>query len=258
MKPVLGLTHHWSRKVNQVNCAKMADKRRTSLFASVAAILAVVGAGAAAHAAPTRVEEALTVSEVPELRGYLGERWEANRSNNLMQFDIDQYVRLVEERTHRDWWWAGEQDGKWLESAVLSSAHSNPELRVKAKSVLDRIIASQEPNGYVGVTSKEVRSRNKPLHGMDPYEDYFRLHGLLAAWEQWGVRKFGDYLVNTIGPGKAEFWPSDLRPLENKGKVLTGQSAIAGHAVHYSWEETLLADPVLRLALDTGDKKYVK
>lgn len=218
-----------------------------------------------AHAAPTRVQQALTVNEVPELRGYVGERWEANRGRYLHDFAIEHYVRLVEQRTHEAWWWLGEQDGKWLESAVLSSAHSDPELREKAKEILDRIIASQEPGGYVGVTSQAYREKHKvPLRGMDAYELYFKLHGLIAAWEQWGDRraldsaaKLGDYLVNHIAPGKAEFWPSDLRPPANREKVLTGESAIAGHAVHYSLEGTMLIDPMLRLALATDDERYL-
>ena len=214
-------------------------------------------------ATPSRVQQTLTVNEVPELRGYLGQRWEANRSGSLHRFDIDHYVGLVEQRTHRDWWWAGEQDGKWLESAVLSSANSDRALRARAKAVLDRLIDSQEPSGYLGVTPSDVRTAEKPLRGMDPYEDYFRLHALITAYEQWGdeqaltaARRFGDYLVEHIGPGKAEFWPSDLRPPENRGKTLQGGSDIAGHAVHYGWEGTLLIDPMLRLALATGDRRY--
>lgn len=213
--------------------------------------------------ARSRVQQTLTVSEVPELRGYLGDRWEANRRGSLHGFDIDHYVGLVEQRTHRDWWWAGEQDGKWLESAVLSSANSDLALREKAKDVLDRLIASQEPSGYLGITAPELRTPGTPLRGMDPYEDYFRLHALITAYEQWGneealaaARKFGDYLVEHIGPGQAEFWPSDLRPPENREKTLQGGSRIAGHAVHYSWEGTLLIDPMLRLALATGDRRY--
>ncbi|MCB1131075.1 MAG: glycoside hydrolase family 127 protein, partial [Verrucomicrobiae bacterium] len=227
---------------------------------------ALLGVGlSVATAAPTRVQQPLTVNEVPALRGYVGERWEANRAHYLHDFDIDHYVRLVEARSHRDWWWLGEQDGKWLESAVLSSAHSDPELRKKAKEMLDRIIASQEPGGYVGVTSKAFREERKvPLRGMDAYELYFKLHGLIAAWEQWGdqraldsAAKLGDYFVSTIAPGKAEFWPSDLRPPANHEKTLTGESAIAGHSVHYSLEGTMLIDPMLRLALATKDKRYL-
>lgn len=227
-----------------------------------ACLFAAAGA-VAAFAVPTRVQWPLTVNEVPELGGYFGERWQANRAVYLHQFDIEKYLRLVERREHRDWWWAGEQDGKWLESAVLSSAHSDEALRRKARSVLERVIVSQEPDGYVGVTARDVRSPEKPLRGMDPYELYFKLHALITAHEQWGdtaaiasARRLADYFVNTIGPGKAEFWPGEFRPPENHEKVLRGQSAIAGHAVHYSWEGTLLIDPMLRLAQITGDRGY--
>ncbi|WP_145247330.1 beta-L-arabinofuranosidase domain-containing protein [Aeoliella mucimassa] len=220
--------------------------------------------GIYAHSAePSRVQETLTVNEVPELRGYLGERWEANRRGSLHQFDIDRYTKLVEQRTHREWWWAGEQDGKWLESAVLSSANSDPALRAQAKAILDRLIDSQEPSGYLGITPQDIRTAQQPLRGMDPYEDYFRLHALITAYEQWGdeqaltaARRFGDYLLGHIGPGKAEFWPSDLRPPANEKRTLEGFTKIAGHAVHYSWEGTLLIDPMLRLALATGDERY--
>lgn len=254
MKQRLHLTPAWS------------GIRSSSIWKNVFSMMFgfVLSALTLAHADIYRNQYPLTVNEVPELRGYLDERWEANRANNLEPFDIDRYVRMAEERKHREWWWIGEQSGKWLESAVLSSAHSDPQLRAKAKSVLDRLIASQEPGGYLGITSKEVRSSGKPLRGMDPYELYFMLHGLIAAWEQWGdkgaldsARKLGDYFVANIGPGKAEFWPGELRPPQNKNKTLTGQSSIAGHSVHYSWEGTLLIDPMLRLAQVTKDARYV-
>src|SRR3712207_7236350 len=102
---------------------------------------------------------------------------------------------------------------------------------------LSRVIASQEPDGYVGITPKDFRPPDKPLRGMDPYELYFKFHALIPAYEQWrdtdaleAARHLGDYFVATIGPGKAEFWPSALRPPENRNAVLAGQSDIAGHA----------------------------
>lgn len=213
----------------------------------------------------SRVQQPLTVKEVTELRGYLGERWQSNRVGSLHRFDIENYVRMVEARTNRAWWWIGEQDGKWLESAILSSARSDSELRAKASLMLDRVIASQEPDGYVGITAKAVRTPQQPLRGMDPYELYFTLHAFVTAYEQWGdnnalnaARKLADYFVANIGPGKAEFWPGELRPPENRGKQLTGQSKIAGHSVHYGWEGTLLIDPMLRLSLATGDRRYAE
>ena len=46
----------------------------------------------------SRVQQRLTVNEVAELRGYLGERWQANRVGYIEGFDIEKYVRLVEEK----------------------------------------------------------------------------------------------------------------------------------------------------------------
>jgi hypothetical protein len=111
------------------------------------------------------------------------------------------------------------------------------------------------------------------------------LHGLLTAWEVLGdptaleaAKKLGSYYVDHIGPGKAEFWPSTLRPPENRNTIIVGQytwvppgtrkaaqaetdmfgrSEIAGHGAHYGWEGTLIVDPILRLYQATGDRRYL-
>lgn len=228
-----------------------------------------------------RVEHPLNVGDVHDFGGFIGERMQANKDGYLKPFNIDAQVKIIEERQHRAWWWVGEQAGKWLESAVIVSRQTgDAELEKKARETLRRMIASQEADGYLGVTPKDVRTPEKPLRGMDPYELYFTLHGLLTAYEQWGdkpaleaARKLGDYFVKYIGPGKAEFWPSPLRPPENVRTIITAQHAwvpegtktaakltnlseIAGHTAHYGWEGTLLIDPMLRLAKVSGEKKY--
>ena len=233
------------------------------------------------HFPPGRVEQPLNVGDVHEFGGFIGGRMLANKDGYLKPFDIDAQVKLIEIRQHRAWWWAGEQAGKWLESAVIVSRQTgDAELEAKAREVLRRMIASQEPDGYLGITPKDVRTPEKPLRGMDPYELYFTLHGLITAYEQWGdaaalaaAKKLGDYFIATIGPGKAEFWPSPLRPPENLRTLITAQHAwvpegtktaaiqtnlseIAGHTAHYGWEGTLLNDPMLRLAKISGDQKY--
>lgn len=232
---------------------------------------------------PARVEQPLNVGDVHDFGGFVGGRMQANKDGYLKKFDIDAQVRLIEERKHRDWWWIGEQAGKWLESAVIVSRQTgDAELEKQAREVLRRMIASQDSDGYLGVTPKEVRTPEKPLRGMDPYELYFTLHGLLTAYEQWGdraaleaARKLGDYFVAHIGPGRAEFWPSSLRPPENVRTQITAQHAwlpegtrkaarftdhseIAGHTAHYGWEGTLLIDPMLRLAKISGDARYTE
>ena len=213
-----------------------------------------------------RVQHPVSIDSINEIDGFIGDRIHANVQHYLKPFDIEWHVKAVEKRTHRAWSWViGEQPGKWLESVALNAAWmKDKQLRDQAEVMLDRIIKSQEPSGYVGVTDSAVRTDQKPLRGMDPYELYFLMHGLLTAAEQWNdadalqsARRLGDYFESKIGPGKAEFWPSDLRYPKNVHKHVGGQSAIAGHGVHYSWEGTLLIDPMLRLYELTNDKKYL-
>lgn len=213
-----------------------------------------------------RVERPIGLSSFEWIGGFAGGRIAANVTNYLKPFDIDSYVGMVEQKTHRAWWWIGEQPAKWLESAVLNSAWMGDEtLLEKAREVLGRIAGAREGSGYVGITDPAVRTEAQPLRGMEAYELYFMLHGLCTAHEEWAsraaletARGLGDYLVATIGPGKAEFWPGEVRPPENKGSYVGGESRIAGHGVHYSLEGTLLIDPMLRLYEQTGERKYLE
>jgi DUF1680 family protein len=166
-----------------------------------------------------RVENPIPIDSFDRIGGFIGQRIAANVDNYIKRFDIERYVQAVERRDQRDWSWVvGEQPGKWLESAALNAAWMNdPALRQSAASALRRLARSQEASGYLGVTAPDVRTPAKPLRGMDPYELYFMMHGLLTAAEEWNdeealqtARRLGDYFESTIGPGKAEFWPSDL------------------------------------------------
>src|SRR4051794_15208089 len=211
------------------------------------------------------VEAPLPTASVREIGGFVGQRFRANKDGYLKVFDIDRYTRMVGAKTYRDWWFIGEQPGKWLESAALTSRVSGDKaLEEQARRILARLVAAQEPGGYLGISDPAVRTDQAPLRGMEPYELYFTLHGLLTASETWddadalhAACALGDYLVEHIGPGKAEFWPGPSRPPENRGKTLTGHSEIAGHSVHYGWEGTLLIDPMLRLYQKTGATRYL-
>lgn len=70
-------------------------------------------------------------------------------------------------------WTKAEQHGKWIESAYLSAIQRNDKaLLDKARTMLKRIVDSQEESGYVGATSKNYRSDERPVRGMDAYELY--------------------------------------------------------------------------------------
>jgi DUF1680 family protein len=214
------------------------------------------------------LESELPVRDIDSIGGFAGDRIRKNKDNYLEKFPIDNYIQLIETRNYTDWdWRKGEQPGKWLEASMLTASRTEDKaLQEKARSLYDRVLKSQEADGYVGITSPSVRTPAKPLRGMDAYELYFLLHALLTGYEQWqdpkgldAARKLGDYFLRYIGPGKAGFWPSDARPPDNMGKTLKGtqHSDIAGHSIHYSWEGTLLIDPMMRLYELSGDKRYL-
>ena len=212
-------------------------------------------------------EEAIAPTAVTDIGGFEGNRIDKNQQNYLHTFPIDKYAGLMETRNFTGWdWRQGEQPGKWLESAIITAARTHDiALEKEARSMYERLLKSQAPDGYIGITSQTVRTPEKPLGGMDAYELYFLEHALLTAYEIWkdptalqAAKKLGDYFLRYIGPGKAEFWPSPIHDPENKGKTLKGtmHSDIAGHSIHYSWEGTLLIDPLMRLYQLSADKRY--
>ncbi|MFD2099043.1 beta-L-arabinofuranosidase domain-containing protein [Flagellimonas iocasae] len=212
------------------------------------------------------LEKPVPIASVNDIEGFFGDRIALNRDVYLKDFPIDEYVDFVVSRQHTEWnWTKAEQHGKWVESAYLSAIQSgDEELLAKAKAVLKRIIDSQEEEGYVGATAKSFRTPERPVRGMDAYELYFVFHAFLTVYEETNnqealtaAEKLADYYLKYFGPGKLEFWPSDLRYPENKGKEVKGTSEFAGHSVHYSWEGTLLCDPIARLYELTGKKKYL-
>ncbi len=241
-------------------------RRRTLIFALLSSCLTGFVAIAQTHDKVGLLEKPVPVSSVKNISGFFGHRMEVNRDVYLKNFPIDKYVDFVVNRQHTAWdWTKAEQHGKWIESAYLSAIEGNDkDLLAKAKSELYRIIDSQEESGYLGATAKSFRSDVKPIRGMDPYELYFVFHAFITVYEETGdmkaltaAEKLADYFLKYFGPGKLEFWPSNLREPENKHKILNGHSEFAGHSVHYAWEGTLLCDPVARLYEVTGKKKYL-
>lgn len=212
-------------------------------------------------------EQPVKIQDVSDIKGFIGSRMALNRNVYLKNFPIDYYVDWIVDRQQTEWdWTRAEQHGKWIESAYLSAIESGDrELLEKASKELYRIIDSQEPNGYIGATAKSYRSDKRPIRGMDPYELYFFFHALETVYEETGdktaltsAEKLADYFLRYFGPGRLEFWPSKtLHSPENRHKTLDGHSDFAGHSVHYSWEGTLLCDPIARLYSITGKKKYL-
>lgn len=229
------------------------SRRRFGLSATAALpLFQATPQAAASTTLPSAVQRAVRPADVSEPAGFLGERMLAN-SRYLAGFDIASFLAMFERKNYRDWFWIGEQPGKWLEASVYAAAtcrHSG--LEEKAHSALARLAAAQDRDGYLGVTDPAVRTPRHPMRGMDPYEAYYTLHGLLTAAQEWNsapARRaaigFGDFFLANVHAGGPEFW------------ALPKAITIAGHEVHFGLEGSLLIDPVMRLYQLTGDKRYL-
>jgi len=236
-------------------------------FALVAA-RAEISAGAAAGATTAPLTGPIN-PEVPLIEapvapgavivgdGFLKQRLAINDELWLRHFDIDKYVKMVEQPKYREWFWLGEQPGKWLEAAILTSATTHDDqLREEARTVLERLEAAQQADGYLGVTDTAYRTTTRPVRGMDAYEGYFTLHALISASQQLNdpaalaaAKKFGDFWLANFGPGKNEF---------SGKRVQLNHTLLAGHSVHFGLEGTLLIDPIMRLYEVTGDPRYLR
>jgi len=189
--------------------------------------------------------------------GFLGQRFHANREKRLKDpLLAEEFIRLHERKTHTffgwtrtydDWFWMGEQIGKWLDaSAYAALIADDHELLTRVYESLERLAKSQEEEGYLGITPRFHRN---PVRGMELYEMYYVLHGLLVCADLLEsqvaletARRLGDYIIRTWGPDPRQF-------------PLAGRFPGNGHD---GGEGTLILEPIVLLGQRTGDDRYVE
>ena len=68
------------------------------------------------------VEQSVPATAVVGVGGFAGNRITKNQVNYIKTFPIEKYVGMIEARDFTAWdWRQGEQPGKWLEAAIISS-----------------------------------------------------------------------------------------------------------------------------------------
>ncbi len=231
---------------------------------------------------PVKGLQKLSYDEIIDVGGTVGTRLKDAVDNYAMDYlygqMMDGYLKEYENHSHSGWsWLEGEQPGKWLESMANAKwMDEDGSIEKAITDVVDRLAATQTTEnksatgynqfaGYLGNATAEIRN-SKPVKGMDPYEMYSTLNGLIRVYENYKddnptlanksldcAVKLADYLVATIGDEttyvpyqdgslstmhKTEFWPL----------AITNGTTIAGHNVHQGWEGTLLIDPMMNLS----------
>ena len=226
-------------------------KRLVILFLCLVSLIQIAGAQAQTTSQPiNKIADKFSPIDpsAVRIRGFLGERCKKNESASLLTKDEDQLLGGFQNRPGKQAW-VGEHVGKWLHAATLAWAYTKSEaLRAKLDRVVSALIATQQPDGYMGTYADDAHwgmSRDQKwdvwvhkydLIGLITYHTYTSNQPALEA-----AKKIGDLLVKTFG-----------RAGEGEIKLdLNERSAHAGMAAGS------ILEPMVLLYRATGDEKYL-
>ena len=202
----------------------------------------VVGAAALALAAFAEEDSSGLIGDV-KLKGYLGERLDRMIENHVIGTDVDYITAPFQEKTERRGSWQTEFWGKWMHAAMPYLKYTgSAKLRASVDRGIERMLASQEPCGYIGNYPDELRcgegwdvwGMKYTMMGLLHYYDATRSEKVLAA-----CRRVCDYVIGEIGPnGK-------------RGRELWQTGNWSGYA------SSSVLEPVMWLYKRTREQKYL-
>jgi len=194
-------------------------------------LLLTLSASGAARVQP-KVKDAWQPQAAKEVGGVLGERLELWREHQLWRKINDPFLLEGFESPPGKHLWQGEHVGKWLHAATLAyeATHDEKLLR-KLQDTVHRLVAAQQPNGYLGTYSPEMRFYAPPgehtRRSWDIWTHRYNIYGLLT-YDRFhpdpaAVRacvRMGDLLLDTFGPGKRDMTHQGTRWGMSSGTLL--------------------------------------
>ena len=147
------------------------------------------------------------------LKGYLGERLDRMIERHVIGTDVDYITAPFQEKTETKGWWQTEFWGKYMHAAMPYLKYTgSAKLGASVERGIDRILASQEPNGYIGNYPDELRCDE----GWDVWGMKYTMMGLLHYYDGTRSRseaevekgnralvackRVCDYVIGEIGP----------------------------------------------------------
>ena len=133
---------------------------------------------------------ACAVAEMGDVRlkRYLGDRLDAMILRHVVGTDVDYITAPFLEKTERRNWWQSEFWGKYMHSAVpylqylangVQGTGKESSLKNSIERGIERMLASQEPNGYIGNYPDELRCGE----GWDVWGMKYTMMGLLHYYD---------------------------------------------------------------------------
>jgi len=205
------------------------------------------------------------------LKGYLGDRLDAMILRHVVGTDVDYITAPFQEKTERRNWWQSEFWGKYMHSAVpyakleLESGVGE-KLQSKIERGIERMLASQEPSGYIGNYPDELRCGE----GWDVWGMKYTMMGLLhyydfvKAQETVGEKSSSSrvdvkhhpptpHSNSTLDACKrlCDYVIAELGPKGRRGRELWQTGNWCGYA------SSSILEPVMWLYKRTKDQKYL-
>lgn len=178
------------------------------------------------------------------LRGWLGQRYELTWRGNLLALNWDEdFLRPFQEKKSEAGFYVGL--GKTFEGLARFAAHTqDQQLLTLRRHVLDKLLASQDPDGYLGTYLPEVRIARL----WDVHELSYIMFALVSDWRLFGeaasldaAKRLGNHLLERLGPIPL---PTEFNP--------GTQSELACELTMCGLDRALLA-----LHRATGDERYL-
>lgn len=129
--------------------------------------------------------------------------------------------------TRRETWWPGEHEGYFADLVVRNAFLTGYEPWIgRAREILDYIVRTQEPSGYIGIYDEECRLDNLLNENGELWTQSRMLGALLAMYEYSGDRTYfdaakraADYTIGRyVSSGKSYF----RQPAPNGGGLTHG------------------------------------
>lgn len=175
-----------------------------------------------------------------KLGGYVGNRIDDCIKTRVVGQDVD---HITEPFTHKNDTasWQTEFWGKWVQGAINSYRYNrDPKLYDKIKKSVEQIIATQQPDGYIGNYAPDYH-----LCQWDVWGRKYTTLGLLAWYNLSGDKnaldaasKVIDHLMTEVGP-------------EN------GKADITKVGNYHGMAASSVLEPVIYLYNATGNQKYI-
>ena len=197
------------------------------------------------------VEDSSALIGGVRLTGYLGERLDRMIERHVIGTDVDYITAPFREKTETKRWWQTEFWGKWMHSAMPYLKYSgSAKLRASVDRGIDRMLASQEPCGYIGNYPDELRCGE----GWDVWGMKYTMLGLIHYVDgEWKGGKLSERGTRALEACKrvCDYVIAEIGPKGRRGRELWQTGNWSGYA------SSSILEPVMWLYNRSKEQKYL-